>query len=44
VALGEGDHNNEQGHAFRLTLLRDSRFTERSTTSSSSSAMRSISP
>lgn len=22
VALGEGDHNNEQGHAFRLSLIR----------------------
>jgi hypothetical protein len=27
VALGE-DHGNEQGHAFRLRLLRDPRFTE----------------
>lgn len=26
VALGEGDHNNEQGHAFRLSLIRDRRF------------------
>lgn len=26
VALGEGDHNNEQGHAFRLSLIRDPRF------------------
>jgi hypothetical protein len=26
VALGEGDHNNEQGHAFRLALLRHPRF------------------
>jgi hypothetical protein len=26
VALGEGDHGNEQGHAFRLALLRDPRF------------------
>jgi len=28
VALGEGDHNNEQGHAFRLALLHDRRFAE----------------
>jgi hypothetical protein len=26
VALGEGDHNNEQGHAVRLKLIRDPRF------------------
>lgn len=26
VALGEGNHNNEQGHAFRLSLIRDPRF------------------
>jgi len=26
VALGEGRHGNEQGHAFRLSLLRDPRF------------------
>ncbi|HLG60108.1 MAG TPA: hypothetical protein VI485_32505 [Vicinamibacterales bacterium] len=26
VALGEGAHGNERGHAFRLTLLRDPRF------------------
>jgi hypothetical protein len=26
VALGEGDHNNEQGHAFRMSLIRDPRF------------------
>ena len=26
VALGEGRHNNEQGYAFRLALLRDPRF------------------
>jgi hypothetical protein len=26
VALGEGLHGNEQGHAFRLTLIRDPRF------------------
>ena len=26
VALGEGDHNNEQGHAVRLKLIRDARF------------------
>jgi hypothetical protein len=26
VALGEGDHGNEQGHAFRLGLIRDPRF------------------
>ena len=26
VALGEGRHGNEQGHAFRLSLIRDSRF------------------
>jgi len=27
VALGEGPHNNEQGHRFRLALIRDPRFT-----------------
>ena len=26
VAMGEGDHGNEQGHAFRLALIRDPRF------------------
>lgn len=26
VALGEGGHNNEQGHAFRLALIRNPRF------------------
>lgn len=26
VALGEGDHGNEQGHAVRLALVRDPRF------------------
>jgi sulfur carrier protein ThiS len=26
VAISEGDHNNEQGHAFRLGLIRDPRF------------------
>jgi hypothetical protein len=26
VAFDEGDHGNEQGHAFRLSLIRDSRF------------------
>lgn len=26
VALGEGNHGNEQGHAFRVSLIRDSRF------------------
>jgi len=26
VALAEGDHGNEQDHAFRLSLIRDSRF------------------
>src|SRR5580704_6782304 len=26
VALGEGNHGNEQGHAFRLSLVRDPRF------------------
>ena len=26
VALGEGRHGNEQGHDFRLSLIRDSRF------------------
>ena len=28
VALGEGAHGNEQGHAFRLRLVRDRRFAE----------------
>ena len=28
VALGEGDHGNEQAHAFRLSLLRDARFAD----------------
>jgi hypothetical protein len=28
VALGEGPHGNEQGHAFRLALVRDSRFAD----------------
>src|SRR4051812_22525544 len=28
VALGEGTHGNEQGHRFRLALLRDRRFAE----------------
>jgi hypothetical protein len=28
VALGEGAHGNEQGHAFRLSLIRDRRFAE----------------
>jgi hypothetical protein len=28
VALGEGPHGNEQGHAFRLALLRDPRFAD----------------
>src|SRR2546427_8987182 len=27
VALGEGDHGNEQGNAFRLALIRDPSFT-----------------
>lgn len=27
VALAEGSHANEQGHAFRLSLIRDPRFT-----------------
>ena len=27
VALGEGAHGNVQGHAFRLALFRDPRFT-----------------
>jgi hypothetical protein len=27
VALGEGEHGNEQGYAFRLALIRDPRFT-----------------
>ena len=26
VALGEGAHRNEQGHRFRLSLIRDARF------------------
>ena len=26
VALAEGDHGSEQGHAFRLSLIRDPRF------------------
>ena len=26
VALSEGEHNNEQSHAFRLALIRDPRF------------------
>src|SRR5437660_9145413 len=26
VALSEGEHGNEQGHAFRLSLIRDPRF------------------
>jgi hypothetical protein len=26
VALAEGTHNNEQAHAFRLSLIRDPRF------------------
>jgi hypothetical protein len=26
VALAEGNHGNEQGHAFRLSLIRDPRF------------------
>lgn len=29
VALGEGPHGNEQGHAFRLALIRDPRFAAR---------------
>jgi erythromycin esterase-like protein len=29
VALGEGRHGNEQGHAFRLSLIRDPRFAAR---------------
>jgi hypothetical protein len=28
VALGEGPHGNEQGHAFRLSLVRDPRFAD----------------
>lgn len=28
VALAEGAHNNEQGHAFRLALIRDPRFVQ----------------
>ena len=31
VALGEGGHGNEQGHALRLALLRDPRFAEMAT-------------
>jgi erythromycin esterase-like protein len=27
VALGEGNHNNEQAHRFRLSLIRNPRFT-----------------
>ena len=27
VALGEGPHGNEPGHSFRLSLIRDARFT-----------------
>lgn len=27
VALSEGEHGNEQGHTFRLALIRDPRFT-----------------
>ena len=42
VAVGEGEHNNEQGHAFRLALLRDRRSRASSMTSSSSSATRCI--
>lgn len=26
VVLGEGAHNNEQGHVFRMSLIRDARF------------------
>lgn len=26
VTLGEGGHNNEQGHAVRMSLIRDPRF------------------
>ena len=26
VALSEGNHGNEQGHAFRVALIRDPRF------------------
>jgi hypothetical protein len=26
VALGEGEHNNEQGHSFRVSLIRHPRF------------------
>jgi hypothetical protein len=29
VALGEGPHGNEQGHAFRMKLIQDPRFAER---------------
>ena len=29
VTLGEGPHGNEQGHAFRLALIRDPRFAAR---------------
>jgi hypothetical protein len=28
VALAEGNHNNEQGHEFRLSLIRNPRFAE----------------
>jgi hypothetical protein len=28
VGLGEGTHGNEQGHAFRLALIRDPRFAD----------------
>lgn len=28
VALGEGNHNNEQSHRFRLSLIRNLRFTD----------------
>src|SRR5262245_34204398 len=28
VALGEGDHGNEQSFAFRLALIRDPRFAD----------------
>jgi hypothetical protein len=28
VTLGEGPHGNEQGHAFRLALVRDDRFSD----------------
>jgi hypothetical protein len=29
VALGEGPHGNESGHRFRVSLIRDPRFTAR---------------